>query len=91
MFDISIFLDNASQPETKAIIENLIQKQDFSLSVALDGGSVLVTYPYDKPVQTGMQSVTLHIYYLSLNRKFQLGNIPSKNFLNGEHLSTLHE
>lgn len=48
------FSDNASQPETKAIIENLIQKQDFSLSVALDGGSVLVTYPYDKPVQTGM-------------------------------------
>lgn len=47
-------LDNASQPETKAIIENLIQKQDFSLSVALDGGSVLVSYPYDKPVQTGM-------------------------------------
>ncbi|KAF5911671.1 hypothetical protein HPG69_015648, partial [Diceros bicornis minor] len=46
------FTSNASQPETKAIIENLIQKQDFSLSVALDGGSVLVTYPYDKPVQT---------------------------------------
>ncbi|KAK1331439.1 hypothetical protein QTO34_009394 [Cnephaeus nilssonii] len=46
------FTNNASQPETKAIIENLIQKQDFSLSVALDGGSVLVTYPYDKPVQT---------------------------------------
>lgn len=29
------FTNNASQPETKAIIENLIQKQDFSLSVAL--------------------------------------------------------
>lgn len=56
------FLGNASQPETKAIIENLIQKQDFSLSVALDGGSVLVTYPYDKPVQTGVQNVyTLHV------------------------------
>lgn len=35
-------------------MENLILKQDFSLSVALDGGSLLVTYPYDKPVQTGM-------------------------------------
>lgn len=42
------------EPETKAIIENLILKQDFSLSVALDGGSLLVTYPYDKPAQTGM-------------------------------------
>lgn len=44
----------AREPETKAIIENLILKQDFSLSVALDGGSLLVTYPYDKPEQTGM-------------------------------------
>lgn len=42
------------EPETKAIIDNLILKRDFSLSVALDGGSLLVTYPYDKPVQTGM-------------------------------------
>ncbi|KAJ1071639.1 hypothetical protein K5549_001931 [Capra hircus] len=50
------FTSNASQPETKAIIENLIQKQDFSLSVALDGGSVLVTYPYDKPVQTAVEN-----------------------------------
>ncbi|OXB73345.1 UNVERIFIED_CONTAM: hypothetical protein H355_016999 [Colinus virginianus] len=41
------------EPETKAIIENLILKHDFSLSVALDGGSLLVTYPYDKPTQTG--------------------------------------
>ena len=44
----------AKEPETKAIMENLIQKGDFSLSVALDAGSLLVTYPYDKPVQTGM-------------------------------------
>lgn len=53
------FTNNASQLETKAIIENLIQKQDFSLSVALDGGSVLVTYPYDKPVQTVENKETL--------------------------------
>uniref|UniRef100_A0A3Q2GXR4 Carboxypeptidase D n=1 Tax=Equus caballus TaxID=9796 RepID=A0A3Q2GXR4_HORSE len=53
------FTNNASQPETKAIIENLIQRQDFSLSVALDGGSVLVTYPYDKPVQTVENKETL--------------------------------
>ncbi len=41
------------QPETRAVID-LIQERDFTLSVALDGGSVLVTYPYDKPVQPGM-------------------------------------
>ncbi|XP_052544555.1 carboxypeptidase D [Tympanuchus pallidicinctus] len=46
------------QPETKAM-ENLILKQDFSLSVALDGGSLLVTYPYDKPVQTVENKETL--------------------------------
>ncbi|KAM6463145.1 carboxypeptidase D [Liasis olivaceus] len=49
----------AREPETKAIMENLIQKQDFSLSVALDGGSLLVTYPYDKPVQTVENKETL--------------------------------
>ncbi|KAB0367690.1 hypothetical protein FD755_021014 [Muntiacus reevesi] len=62
------FTTNASQPETKAIIENLIQKQDFSLSVALDGGSVLVTYPYDKPVQTVENKETLkHLASLYAN------------------------
>ncbi|XP_069082370.1 carboxypeptidase D [Pleurodeles waltl] len=48
-----------SEPETKAIIDNLIKKQDFSLSVVLDGGSLLVTYPYDKPVQTEENKETL--------------------------------
>lgn len=42
------------QPETRAVMD-LIQERGFTLSVALDGGSLLVTYPYDKPVQTGMQ------------------------------------
>lgn len=51
----------AREPETKAVIENLIMKQDFSLSVALDGGSLLVTYPYDKPVQTGIAFVFLRL------------------------------
>lgn len=55
------------EPETKAIIENLILKQDFSLSVALDGGSLLVTYPFDKPAQTGMadSSRVLHAHLAS--------------------------
>lgn len=37
---------------------NFIQSNDFSLSVALDGGALVVTYPYNKPVQTG--NTTLH-------------------------------
>lgn len=41
------------QPETRALMD-LIQERGFTLSVALDGGSLLVTYPYDKPVQPGM-------------------------------------
>ncbi|KAK2525433.1 carboxypeptidase D [Columba livia] len=58
----------AREPETKAIIENLILKQDFSLSVALDGGSLLVTYPYDKPEQTVENKETLkHLASLYAN------------------------
>uniref|UniRef100_A0A674HRG4 Carboxypeptidase D n=1 Tax=Taeniopygia guttata TaxID=59729 RepID=A0A674HRG4_TAEGU len=49
----------AREPETKAIVENLILKHDFSLSVALDGGSLLVTYPYDKPTQSVENKETL--------------------------------
>ncbi|XP_029111423.1 carboxypeptidase D isoform X3 [Scleropages formosus] len=50
------FFGNASkhftkpQPETQAVMGLILQK-GFTLSVALDGGSVLVTYPYNKPVQ----------------------------------------
>uniref|UniRef100_A0A8B9J038 Carboxypeptidase D n=3 Tax=Amazona TaxID=12929 RepID=A0A8B9J038_9PSIT len=51
--------DFTSKPETKAIMENLILKQDFSLSVALDGGSLLVTYPYDNPSLTAENKETL--------------------------------
>lgn len=40
------------QPETKSMM-NFIMNNKFTLSVALDGGSLVVTYPYDKPVQTG--------------------------------------
>uniref|UniRef100_A0A8D2LHK5 Carboxypeptidase D n=1 Tax=Varanus komodoensis TaxID=61221 RepID=A0A8D2LHK5_VARKO len=56
------------EPETKAIMENLMQKQDFTLSVALDGGSLLVTYPYDRPVQTVENKETLrHLASLYAN------------------------
>lgn len=57
-------LGNASQravgiqPETKAMMDLILEK-DFTLSVALDGGSLVATYPYDKPVQPG--SIFIHI------------------------------
>ncbi|CAH2220110.1 carboxypeptidase D [Pelobates cultripes] len=59
------FISNSSGPvgerekETNAIIEGLILKQDFTLSVVLDGGSVLVTYPFDNPVHTVEHKETL--------------------------------
>ncbi|KAG8450429.1 hypothetical protein GDO86_002911 [Hymenochirus boettgeri] len=52
------FISNSSGPvgerekETNAIIDSLIMKQDFTFSVVLDGGSLLVTFPYDNPVHT---------------------------------------
>lgn len=62
------------QPETRAVMD-LIQERGFSLSVALDGGSVLVTYPYDKPVQSGMFwlilcFMKLHIYCICVLIRF---------------------
>ncbi|XP_013918052.1 PREDICTED: carboxypeptidase D [Thamnophis sirtalis] len=74
----------AREPETKAIMENLIQKRDFSLSVALDGGSLLVTYPYDKPVQTVENKETLkHLasVYANNHPTMHLGqpNCPNKS------------
>lgn len=75
---------SAREPETRAIIENLIEKQDFSLSVALDGGSLLVTYPYDKPVQTVENKDTFkHLAFLYANNHptMHLGqpNCPNKS------------
>ncbi|XP_075052989.1 carboxypeptidase D [Mixophyes fleayi] len=59
------FISNSSEPvgerekETNVIINGLILKQDFTLSVVLDGGSLLVTYPYDNPVHTVENKETL--------------------------------
>lgn len=43
---------------------NFILKKDFTLSVSLDGGSLVATYPYDKPVQTGNTTVLQTAFYL---------------------------
>lgn len=48
------------QPETKAMMDLILEK-DFTLSVALDGGSLVTTYPYDKPVQSGKKKNILMI------------------------------
>ncbi|MBN3279631.1 CBPD Carboxypeptidase, partial [Polyodon spathula] len=46
------------QPETKALMDFILERGD-TLSVALDGGSVLATYPYNKPVQPVENEETL--------------------------------
>lgn len=45
-----------AQPETKAMME-LILERGYTLSVALDGGALVATYPYDRPVQPGNVSL----------------------------------
>uniref|UniRef100_A0A8C5BHP1 Carboxypeptidase D, a n=1 Tax=Gadus morhua TaxID=8049 RepID=A0A8C5BHP1_GADMO len=58
------FFGNASQrvveaqPETRAVMK-LILERGQTLSVSLDGGALLATYPYDKPVQTVEKEGTL--------------------------------
>lgn len=51
------------QPETRAMM-NFIQSHRFTLSVALDGGALVATYPYDKPVQTGNTTMTRNKKYI---------------------------
>ncbi|XP_051521025.1 carboxypeptidase D-like [Myxocyprinus asiaticus] len=81
------FFRNASQPavepqpETHAVMD-LIQERGFTLSVALDGGSLLVTYPYDKPVQSVENEDTLRYLatvYASHHPTMHLGNTGCPN------------
>ncbi|XP_067222221.1 carboxypeptidase D [Chanodichthys erythropterus] len=83
----SDFFGNASQraaepqPETRAVMD-LIQERGFTLSVALDGGSVLVTYPYDKPVQSVENDDTLRYLatvYAKHHPTMHLGNTGCPN------------
>ncbi|XP_078404147.1 carboxypeptidase D-like isoform X1 [Cetorhinus maximus] len=77
------FIGNSSkqfskmQPETREIVKNLILNQGFTLSVVLDGGSLLTTYPYDKPVQTVANEETLKYLatvYSNNHPKMHLGH-----------------
>lgn len=50
---------------------DLILDKSYTLSVALDGGALVVTYPYDKPVQSGNTTIhTVHVYCLTVNLIF---------------------
>uniref|UniRef100_A0A8C5H4J4 Peptidase M14 domain-containing protein n=1 Tax=Gouania willdenowi TaxID=441366 RepID=A0A8C5H4J4_GOUWI len=84
------FFGNASlrlldaQPETKAMM-NFILNRGFTLSVALDGGALVATYPYDKPVQTVENEGTLKYLagvYANNHPKMHLGYGCSNNGLN---------
>ncbi|XP_071756734.1 carboxypeptidase D isoform X1 [Centroberyx gerrardi] len=75
------FFGNASQrvveaqPETRAVMDLILEK-GYTLSVALDGGSLLATYPYDKPVQPVENEGTLKYLanvYASNHAKMHLG------------------
>ncbi|XP_018542741.1 LOW QUALITY PROTEIN: carboxypeptidase D [Lates calcarifer] len=89
------FFGNASQrvveaqPETRAMMD-LIQDKGYTLSVALDGGALVATYPYDKPVQSVENEGTLkylasvyannhpkmHLGDTGCSNNGQMGNIP---------------
>ncbi|XP_037124503.1 carboxypeptidase D [Syngnathus acus] len=81
------FFGNASQrlvepqPETRAIMDMILDK-GYTLSVALDGGSLVATYPYDKPVQSVENEGTLKYLasvYASNHPKMHLGNTACSN------------
>ncbi|XP_066502656.1 carboxypeptidase D, b isoform X2 [Hoplias malabaricus] len=46
------------QPETHAVMD-LMQREGFLLSINLEGGSLLVTYPYDRTVKPAQNEETL--------------------------------
>ncbi|XP_029026026.1 carboxypeptidase D isoform X2 [Betta splendens] len=75
------FFGNASQrllepqPETRAMMDLILDKS-YTLSVALDGGGLVVTYPYDKPVQSVENEGTLKYLagvYASNHPRMHLG------------------
>lgn len=85
------FFGNASQrvveaqPETRAMMELILDKS-YTLSVALDGGSLLATYPYDKPVQPVENEGTLKYLagvYANNHPKMHLGDTECSN--NGQN------
>ncbi|KAM8769489.1 carboxypeptidase D isoform 1-T1 [Acanthopagrus schlegelii] len=70
-----------SQPETRAMMDLILDK-GYTLSVALDGGALVATYPYDKPVQSVENEGTLKYLasvYANNHPKMHLGTGCSNN------------
>lgn len=81
------FFGNASQrvvetqPETRAMMDLILEK-GYTLSVAFDGGSLVATYPYDKPVQSVENEGTLKYLasvYANNHPKMHLGDTGCSN------------
>ncbi|RXN14352.1 carboxypeptidase D-like protein [Labeo rohita] len=67
--DTDFFYGNASaQPETRSVMD-LIYGGGFSLSVVLEGGSLLATYPYDKPNQHGNFNSFKFMFQIKVHRR----------------------
>uniref|UniRef100_A0A8C6KAB7 Carboxypeptidase D, a n=1 Tax=Nothobranchius furzeri TaxID=105023 RepID=A0A8C6KAB7_NOTFU len=75
------FLGHEPQPETKAMMDFILNRT-FTLSVALDGGALIVAYPYNKPVQTVENEGTLKYLasvYAKNHPKMHLGDTGCSN------------
>uniref|UniRef100_A0A9J8AYY3 Carboxypeptidase D, b n=1 Tax=Cyprinus carpio carpio TaxID=630221 RepID=A0A9J8AYY3_CYPCA len=76
--DTDFFYGNASaQPETLAVMD-LISGGTFSLSIVLEGGFLLATYPYDRPNQQAQNEETLRYLaslYASSHPSMHLGKL----------------
>ncbi|KAG1970038.1 carboxypeptidase D, b isoform X2 [Pimephales promelas] len=76
--DTDFFYGNKSvQPETRSVMD-LIYGGGFSLSVVLDGGSLLATYPYDRPIEHEQNEETLRYLaslYANSHPFMHLGNV----------------
>ncbi|XP_056586913.1 carboxypeptidase D, b isoform X2 [Triplophysa dalaica] len=72
-----IYGNISAQPETRAVM-NLINGGGFSLSVVLEGGFLLATYPYDRPNQHAQNEETLRYLaslYANSHPFMHLGNV----------------
>lgn len=72
-----IYGNISAQPETRAVM-NLIDGAGFSLSVVLEGGFLLATYPYDRPNEHAQNEETLRYLaslYASSHPFMHLGNV----------------
>ncbi|XP_047661258.1 carboxypeptidase D, b isoform X1 [Tachysurus fulvidraco] len=78
-----IYGNMSAQPETRAMM-NLMEGGGFSLSVTLEGGSLMTTYPYDRPTGSAHSEETLKYLasiYASIHPVMHLGYPGCRNGL----------